>query len=197
MSGTFVAVVGPSGVGKDSLIGFARDRLEASGGIHVVRRVVTRLADGGSEDHDSMDEASFAQAERDGAFALTWEAHGLRYGLPLALEDDLRAGKVVIANLSRAMIPALVARYPDAVVVAVSAEREVIEQRLAGRGRETAESIQRRIERRVTDRLPASTVRIDNSGALEVAGMQFVQLLEDVAGVARSDDRKNPHLASP
>tara|TARA_R110002124_G_scaffold27594_1_gene98295 strand:- start:5151 stop:5714 length:564 start_codon:yes stop_codon:yes gene_type:complete len=180
MRGTFVAVVGPSGVGKDSLIGFARERLEASGMIHVVRRVVTRQADGGSEDHDSMDEASFAQAERDGAFALTWEAHGLRYGLPVSLEDDLQAGRVVIANLSRAMIPALIQRYPDAVVVAISADRDVIEQRLAGRGRETAASIQQRIDRRVADRLPASTVRIDNSGALEVAGEQFVQLLEDL-----------------
>lgn len=181
MNGTFVAVVGPSGVGKDSLIGFARERLEPTGMIHVVRRVVTRQADGGSEDHDSLDEASFARAEAAGAFALTWAAHGLRYGLPVALEDDLRAGKVVVANLSRAMIPSLIARYPDAVVVAVSADRDVLEQRLAGRGRETAESIRQRIDRRVADRLPASTVRLDNSGALEVAGEQFVQLLEDVA----------------
>ena len=87
---------------------------------------------------------------------------------------------MVIANLSRAMIPALIQRYPDAVVVAISADRDVIEQRLAGRGRETAASIQQRIDRRVADRLPASTVRIDNSGALEVAGEQFVQLLEDL-----------------
>ena len=180
MRGTFVAVVGPSGSGKDSLIGFGRERLEASGQIHVVRRVVTRQADGGSEDHDSMDDVSFAEAERAGAFALTWEAHGLRYGLPISLEDDLRAGRVVIANLSRAMIPALIERYPDAVVVAVSADRDVIERRLAGRGRETAASIQQRIDRRVADRLPASTVRIDNSGALEVAGTQFVQLIEDL-----------------
>tara|TARA_R110002020_G_scaffold44066_3_gene127325 strand:- start:1981 stop:2544 length:564 start_codon:yes stop_codon:yes gene_type:complete len=185
MNGTFVAVVGPSGVGKDSLIGFARERLEPAGLIHVVRRVVTRLADGGSEDHDSLDEASFAAAEQAGAFALTWAAHGLRYGLPIALEDDLRAGRVVVANLSRAMIPALLMRYPDAVVVAVSADRDVIERRLAGRGRETAASIQQRIERRVADRLPASTVRIDNSGALEAAGEQLVQLLEDIARQAK------------
>jgi ribose 1,5-bisphosphokinase len=181
MSGTFVAVVGPSGVGKDSLIGFARMRLEASGRVVFVRRVVTRQADGGSEDHDSMDAASFAAAERDGAFAFNWDAHGLRYGLPIALERDLEAGRVVVANLSRSVIPKLVERYPDALVVLVTADREIIERRLASRGRETAESIQGRLDRRVGDRLPSSTVKIDNSGALEVAGTQFVRLLEDAA----------------
>ena len=184
MNGTFVAVVGPSGVGKDSLIGFARERLEPTGRVKFVRRVVTRQADGGSEDHDSMDVESFAAAEQDGAFALNWDAHGLRYGLPIGLEDDLEAGLVVVANLSRAVIPALVQRYPEAVVVLVTADRDVIERRLANRGRETAESIKGRLDRRVSDRLPVSTVKIDNSGALEAAGEQFVRLLEDAARMA-------------
>lgn len=183
MSGTFVAVVGPSGAGKDSLIGFARDRLEASGRVIFVRRVVTRAADGGSEDHDSMDTIAFAAAERDGAFALSWDAHGLRYGLPIGLENDLAAGRVVVANLSRAQIPGLLQRYPNAVVVAVTADIEVIAKRLANRGRETADSIQLRLSRSVVDRLPTSTVRIDNSGSLEVAGTQFVRLLQDAAGL--------------
>lgn len=183
MSGTFVAVVGASGVGKDSLIDFARSRLPASGRVVFVRRVVTRSADSASEDHDSMDEAAFAEAETSGQFALSWAAHGLRYGLPIALEADLEAGRVVVANLSRAVIPALMERYPDALVVSVTADRDVIARRLAGRGRETAESIQRRLDRRVSDRLPASTVLIDNSGALDVAGLQFTRLLMDAAGL--------------
>lgn len=181
MSGTFVAVVGASGVGKDSLIGFARDRLEPSGRVVFVRRVVTRPADGGSEDHDSMDEAGFAQAEASGQFALSWTAHGLRYGLPIALEADLEAGRVVVANLSRAVIPDLMERYPDALVVSVTADRDVIARRLAGRGRETADSIQRRLDRSVGERLPASTVPIDNSGPLDAAGVQFTRLLMDAA----------------
>ena len=181
MNGTFVAVVGPSGVGKDSLIGFVRERLESSDRVRFVRRVVTRQADGGSEDHDSMDADAFAAAERGGAFALNWDAHGLRYGLPIGLEDDLAAGRVVVANLSRAVIPALVERYPDSVVVLVTADRDVIERRLASRGRETVESIRGRLNRSVGDKLPVSTIKIDNSGSLDVAGTHFLRLLEDAA----------------
>ena len=186
MSGTFVAVVGPSGAGKDSLIGFAREELAQDGRVTFVRRVVTRPADGGSEDHDSMAPADFARAETAGQFALSWAAHGLHYGLPIALDADIAAGRVVVANLSRGMIPALLARYPDALVVNVIAAREVIARRLTDRGRDTPDSIQSRLDRSVAAGLPSSTVEIDNSGALDVAGAQFTRLLGDMAGVARS-----------
>lgn len=178
MSGVFVAVVGASGAGKDSLINFARDHLD--GQVSVVRRVVTRTADGGSEDHDSLSPEAFATAEQAGEFALSWEAHGLCYGLPIRLEEDIAAGRVVVANLSRAVLPRLLARYPSALVVEVTADPEVIVRRLAGRGRETGEDIVRRMERGAGFRLPPSTIQIDNSGDLDKAGNRFVALLRDV-----------------
>jgi ribose 1,5-bisphosphokinase len=68
-------------------------------------------------------------------------------------------------------------------VVSVTADRDVIAQRLAGRGRETPDSIKKRLQRSVVDRLPPSTIVIDNSGALDTAGAQFVRLLEDTASL--------------
>lgn len=178
MSGVFVAVVGASGVGKDSLISFARDHLADQ--VAVVRRVVTRAADDGSEDHDSMTPEAFAAAEQRGDFALSWEAHGLHYGLPVMLDDDLTSGRVVIANLSRAALPRVLTRYPAALVVEVTAAPGIIARRLAGRGREDSEEIRRRMERSGSFRLPPSTVQIDNSEELEVAGGRFVALLRDL-----------------
>lgn len=178
MSGTLVAVVGASGVGKDSLINFARQRLSHQ--VAVVRRVVTRAVDGSTEDHDSMTAQAFAVAEQRGEFALSWEAHGLQYGLPMTLDDDLAAGRVVIANLSRAALPRVLARYPDTLIVEVTATPEIIAQRLAGRGREDTAEIARRLERGAGFTLPPSTVQIDNSRMLDLAGGQFVELLRDL-----------------
>lgn len=179
MSGTFVAVVGRSGVGKDSLIDYARRRLTQEQA-HFVRRVVTRDADASSESHDTLDRAAFARAAEAGAFAFHWEAHGLCYGLPQSLNDELACGRIVIANLSRGVIPVLLQRYPMALVVEVVAGSDIIAQRLAGRGRETAETIEARLARTIGRQLPPSTVQIDNSGRLEVAGERFMALLHDL-----------------
>ena len=180
MSGTFVAVVGSSGVGKDTIMAYARARLGDE--LVQVRRVVTRDADGGSEDHDSMSVEQFEAAEAKGHFALAWSAHGLRYGLPVTLEDDLANGRVVLANLSRSVIPQLIERYPTALVVEITADRDVIAARLANRGREDAAEIRERLDRSVPVRLPSRTVRIDNSGPREIAGERLVAVLEDLAG---------------
>ena len=180
MSGTFVAVVGSSGVGKDTIMAYARARLGDE--LVVVRRVVTRDSDGGSEDHDSMSIEQFEAAEAEGHFALAWSAHGLRYGLPVTLEDDLAKGHVVMANLSRSVIPQLMERYPTALVVEIIADRDVIAARLANRGREDADEIRERLDRSVPVRLPSSTVRIDNSGPREIAGERLLAVLRELAG---------------
>ncbi|WP_375451324.1 phosphonate metabolism protein/1,5-bisphosphokinase (PRPP-forming) PhnN [uncultured Devosia sp.] len=180
MSGVFVAIVGPSGAGKDSLIGFARERLSDRPEFVFVRRVVTRPVDRASEDHDSLGVLEFASVEQAGGFALAWDAHGLRYGLPAAIDADIQAGQVVIANVSRQVIAQIEARYARTIVVALSAHPDIIAQRLANRGRETAGAIRQRLDRSVASPL-AHAIDIDNSGALVLAGERLVDILLEAA----------------
>lgn len=181
--GTFVAVVGPSGAGKDSVMAYARERLASEAGIHFVRRIITRPCDPSLEDHDTMSPAAFASAQAAGAFALSWSSHGLSYGIPAAIDGLVGSGGVAIANLSRAALPDLRSRYTRAVVAEITATPEVLARRLALRGRETAEEIAARLSRKVADdRRPAEDRRvsrhvIDNSGALAEAGERFVALV--------------------
>ncbi|MEO3386769.1 phosphonate metabolism protein/1,5-bisphosphokinase (PRPP-forming) PhnN [Mesorhizobium sp. CAU 1741] len=176
--GVFVPVVGPSGAGKDSIIAYARDRLGSRSDILFARRVVTRSSDPHGEPHDTLDEASFADAEAGGAFALSWRSHGLCYGIPANVDHTVREGGVVVANLSRASVADAQARYVNVVPVLVSISDAVMAARLAARGREDAQQIAGRIARNADYRgFGVNCTVIDNDGALEDAGEAFIRIL--------------------
>jgi ribose 1,5-bisphosphokinase len=165
--GLLVAVVGPSGAGKDTLIRLAFESLGDQPRIELARRTITRPPDGETEDHDSLDADAFANVEAAGGFCLTWRAHGLAYGLPLAIEKRVRAGQIVVANLSRRSLADAAARFGRIAVVEITAPRSVLVERIAARGRESADEIGRRLARQVGLDIPArceSSLTIDNSG---------------------------------
>ncbi|MBR0651571.1 phosphonate metabolism protein/1,5-bisphosphokinase (PRPP-forming) PhnN [Roseomonas terrae] len=144
-----VAVVGPSGAGKDTLMALARARLQGDARFRFVQRAITRPAAAGGEAHRALDVAGF-EAERDaGRFALWWNVHGLFYGIPRDIEGDLSAGRVAVANLSRGVLADAAARYRLRVLV-ITAPVAVLAARLAARGRETAEDIEARLAREMT-----------------------------------------------
>lgn len=176
--GRLVLIVGPSGAGKDTLIEYARRALAGDANIRFVQRAVTRPPTIG-EDHTPMDEDGFERAAGQGAFALHWEAHDLRYGLPIIIDQWLAEGNVVIANGSRAMLGAARKRYPAIEIVSITAAPEVLAQRLAGRGRETDEERRDRMARSVavsTDLGDVTT--IDNSGEVEAAAARLIGVIK-------------------
>ncbi len=172
-------MVGPSGVGKDSLIDGARAALGQASCYVFARRVITRPASAPGEDHEAVDLPQFAAAEAAGRFLITWGAHELRYGLGSELLDALAQGKHVIANGSRAVIRELAAKLPRLVVIEVTASAEVLEARILGRGRENAEQTRLRLLRQV-EPLPADieTLRVINDGSLADGIQRFVYALE-------------------
>jgi len=180
ITGTIVFVVGPSGAGKDSLLRFAANRLSGEPRFAFPRRVITREPTDQTESHDILTFEEFDVAVRQGRFALHWEAHGLRYGIPASIDDDLAAGRTVAVNVSRNILAEGVRRYPDHLIICVTAPAPVLAERLAARGREGRHDIAARISRR-TDVLPEglNVVTIANDRSPEEAGERFVRLLRD------------------
>ena len=144
MGGCFVAVVGPSGAGKDTLI---RAAMDGRPDLVLVRRVISRPPAPESEDFESVTEAAFAERKAAGDFVLDWQAHGLSYGIPVSVEDLLAQGTTVIANLSRGMIAAARGRFDPFRAIVVTAPAQVLAQRLAARGRESEAGIAARLDR--------------------------------------------------
>ncbi|MDR9395395.1 MAG: phosphonate metabolism protein/1,5-bisphosphokinase (PRPP-forming) PhnN [Roseovarius sp.] len=161
--GRFIAVVGPSGVGKDSVMAALA---AAHPGLHRVRRVITRAPDAGGEDFEGVSRADFAARREAGEFALWWEAHGMLYGIPASVRRHLALGEDVLANLSRKALVRASEVFDRLQVLHVTAGPEVLAGRLAARGRETPEDIRARLARQapVPEGLPVTDV--DNGGSL-------------------------------
>ncbi len=179
-SGAIVAVVGPSGAGKDTLMDFARSRLTSDNNFTFVRRTITRPAEAGGETHSSVDEREFLQQAKNGAFAVWWHAHGLYYGIPASTLDDLRSGRILVVNGSRAALPSFRDIYGEALKIAlITAPPEVLADRLAARGRESREEILSRLSRQTSVMAAPNSadVEINNDGDLEYVGEAFVRFL--------------------
>ena len=177
VTGLFVAVVGPSGAGKDALIRGLSTRLGEAEGVRYARRVVTRDADA-HEDHDTLAEGDFAAARAGGRFALTWAAHDLHYGVPREIEAHLAASGVVVCNVSRGIVDEVRRRYARSLVVLVTARPETLAARLAARGRDDDASRRKRLNRGAAlEDAFAPDATIDNDGALDDAVARFQALI--------------------
>jgi ribose 1,5-bisphosphokinase len=165
--GRLVLVVGPSGAGKDTLIDLARATLRKDGCVVFPRRVITRAAAG--EPHDTMDAEAFESAVRAGAFALAWDAHGLRYGIPASIDGHIRGGRTVVCNVSRTVVEQAHERYAEVRVVLITAPAEVRAARLAARARGSDGDLAKRLARGDVFADFAADCVIENVGAFDAA----------------------------
>ena len=189
MSGTFVAVVGPSGSGKDSIIESTRAALKGRDEIVFPRRQITRPASAG-EDHSPVSEDEFGAAQSRGEFALTWRAHGLAYGIPAHVADDVASGGVVGVNVSRGVLDRLPTLFTNVRVARVTVSEDVRLARILARGRENAIAAAARVAR--LDPAPDFPVDLEivNDGTLDEASAAFAAFLGHVRDTIRAPDRQ-------
>jgi ribose 1,5-bisphosphokinase len=155
--GRLVLVVGPSGAGKDTLLGLARSACAGHNDIVFPRRVVTRAASA-SEDNAQLGVDEFRQALARGDFAMHWEAYGHLYGLPRAIDDDIRAGRSVVINASRTVIDAARRTYANVTVIAITAPPEILAERLKVRARGSDGRVEQRLSRTFDTATPDITI---------------------------------------
>lgn len=170
MAGRLIYLIGPSGSGKDSLLDAARETL-VQRGCRIVRRVITRSAEAVGEAAQAVSVEQFETLREQGDFALSWQANGLHYGIPVQIDQWLQQGHDVLINGSRAHLAQAQLRYPNLLAVLLTVDQDVLRQRLLARGRESGAEIEARLERNARfagDLLSSnpSVLLLDNSGDL-------------------------------
>jgi ribose 1,5-bisphosphokinase len=181
MSQRLIYVMGPSGAGKDSVLGWLRQHLPQGLGVHWARRTITR-PEGAGERHEPVTPACFEALDAAGAFALAWRANGLSYGVRHGELAPLQAQGWVLVNGSRGHFAAALARYPGACGLHITAPAAVLRQRLLARGRESAAEVERRVARAAAFEAPPGVIEVRNEGSVEQAGRSVLQALQACAG---------------
>ncbi|WP_324733891.1 phosphonate metabolism protein/1,5-bisphosphokinase (PRPP-forming) PhnN [Pseudomonas paeninsulae] len=170
MSGRLIYLMGPSGSGKDSLLNAARERL-AERGCQIARRIITRSAEAVGEDAIGVTPAEFDQLEAKGAFALSWRANGLAYGISRQIDEWLKAGQDVLVNGSRGYLLQARRRFPELMGVLLTVDHAVLSRRLHARGRETSAQIEQRLAR---------NGQFDSSAAAAAEGLHLLDNSSDL-----------------
>ena len=183
MTGALVLVVGPSGVGKDTLLGGARALFCGDSRFHFLKREITRPEDAGGEDHTAVSVAQFDERCSAGAYALSWAAHGLFYGLPWSELADMDRGVTIIANGSRSVLDEARDRFDRLAIVSINAPEDKLRERLLARGRESAEDIDRRIARAGAFTVTGEdVVHISNDGEIDDGVARLAEALAQIDG---------------
>ena len=185
MSAKLIYVMGPSGVGKDSLLNWLRSHvqtLQPKPALHFARRTITRAGGDTTEDHEAVSQEDFAKLAQEGVFALHWQAHGLHYGVR---HTEVAGGGWVIVNGSRAYAQVARERCPGVTVLHVSAPENIVRQRLLSRQRETAVEVEARVLRSQTAAVDVAggDLQIVNAGSLEESANTLCQLLQAHTGL--------------
>jgi ribose 1,5-bisphosphokinase len=175
--GRLILVVGPSGAGKDTLLGLAKAACADDPNVVFPRRVITRQASA-SEDNEEVSAGTFQEGLARNEYAMHWEAHGHCYALPRAIDDEIGAGRTVVANVSRTVIAAMRTAYTNVLVVSITAPPDVLAERLALRKRASDGKIENRLHRTVDEAAAAPDATIVNTSSAEYHARQLVRIIK-------------------
>ncbi|MFK2821619.1 hypothetical protein [Arcobacter sp. YIC-80] len=174
MDTKIVLIVGPSGVGKDTLLKGARKILKNE--INFVRRYITRKPDKNEKNY-FLDEFAFEILKHNSFFASSWNAHGNYY----AIAKNSIKNKVNIISVSRAKISDFEKQYDKVYTINITVPKEELRNRLLLRKRESLEQIEKRLNRSYPKIEAENLIEFDNSKNIEVSIKDFVELIKKIA----------------
>ncbi len=176
--GKLYYLIGASGVGKDSLLNYARSKLEQKP-VLIAHRYITRAVELTGENHIHLSVEEFLTRQKYGCFLFHWQSHKLHYGIGQEVTYWLSLGLNVVINGSRGYLEKASAIFPEIHPVLVTVSLDKLQIRLEKRGRENAEQIQERLQRAAEFEALThpNLITLSNDGELAEAGKQLCQIV--------------------
>jgi ribose 1,5-bisphosphokinase len=169
--GQLLYIIGASGVGKDSLIGYSRRKINGLLHVAYAHRYITRPATAGGENHVELSVEEFKLRKDRGLFSLYWGSHQNWYGIGSEIDIWLNNNFTVVVNGSREYLPQAQKKYKDIVPILITANPDTLRKRLLERNRESPEEIEKRISRSEEINFDSKNlITIANDGPIEHAG---------------------------
>ena len=176
MSKKIVLIVGPSGVGKDTLLKYSKKVLKENSTFNFVKRYITRKPDSNEKNYYVQEEA-FDLLKKEDFFVSSWQAHENLYGIS---KSSVQNG-VNIISISRSHVQDFERVYDEVYTIHVTIPKELLLQRLRLRARESEAEIMQRFKRTYETIDAKNLIEFDNSKNIEASCEAFVTILEEIA----------------
>jgi len=176
MKTKIILIVGPSGVGKDTLLRYAKEKLSTK--YNFVERYITRKPDS-NESNFYIDEYAFEILKHNSYFISSWNAHENSYGIA----KKFILNGVNIVSISRSKIKDFEKNYDSVYTINISISKESLKERLLLRGRENIDEIEKRLSRTYSKIDATNLIEFDNSTSLDESKKRFYKLLTNIASL--------------
>ncbi len=172
-----ILIVGPSGVGKDSLLKKAKQELgdEFFKEYNFIKRYITRQPDK-NEKNFYLEEEALEVLKKNDFFISSWSSHNNTYAIA---KNSLKKGKNII-SISRGKIKDFEDFSEKVFTINISVSKTELKKRLEKRGREDKDEIQERLNRVYKTIEANNLIDFDNSKDIKSSSKEFISLLKSL-----------------
>lgn len=164
-----VLIVGPSGVGKDTLLRNVKDKIQAN----FVTRYITRIPSA-DESNFYIDEKAYEILLNNDFFISGWEAHNNKYAIA---KNQIIEGLNII-SISRGSIKDFEKVFDNVITINITLPRNILYERLKIRGRENEKQIQERLNRSYESIDTLNLIEFINDKPIEESTDEFLRILD-------------------